>query len=289
MLFKGSDPVIRIRFLLLLSLFWNFLIMSSSSNYGFPSGQCVIAAHPRQHTTRPIVTGTSVLGIVYDGGVLLAADTLLSYGGMAKFQGISRLKIIPGTNVILGATGEYSDFQKIVQILEQKALEETQTSATLMDSLYADHTNSMTAAATWNYLRFLMYQKRNKFNPYWNDLIVAGSDADGRKPFLGSVDKIGTTVTDHVLATGFGSYLALPLLREKWRPDLTEGEARAILEDCLKVLFYRDCRGSAQIQLAKIPTGGTAIVSDPYPIDTYWDDPAFVNAAPAALDGDGGW
>jgi 20S proteasome subunit beta 7 len=250
----------------------------------FPSSvtAAAAAAPPRRHTTSPIVTGTSVLGIVYDGGVLLAADTLLSYGSMAKHQTAERLKAVQG--VVLGASGEYSDFQQIVQILEAKALEETTTALSVMDSLYADHKSDFTAASTWNYLRMLMYQRRNKGNPYWNDLIVAGADATG-KPFLGMVDKIGTTVTDNVLATGFGSYLALPLMREKWHPQLTEGEARALLEDCMKVLFYRDCRASSRIQLAKC-AGGQVLVSDPYQLETNWDAG---QETVAELEGDGGW
>ena len=112
-------------------------------------------------------------------------------------------------------------------------------------------------------------------------------------PFLGMVDKIGTTVCDKTLATGFGAWLALPLLREKWRPDLSEGEARALLEDCMKVLFLRDCRASPQIQLAKVtrnPADGSvmAAVSDPYILETHWDSAAFMRPV-ADLEGDGGW
>jgi 20S proteasome subunit beta 7 len=112
---------------------------------------------------------------------MLAADTLLSYGGMAKQQNIPRLHAITGTNTIIGASGEYSDFQTVIEILESEALEETRTSKSLMDSLYANEevqTKRMTAASTWNYLRFVMYAKRNKFNPYWNDIVVAGVDGD---------------------------------------------------------------------------------------------------------------
>ena len=103
------------------------------------------------------------------------------------------------------------------------------------------------AGEVWSYLRAVMYQRRNKMNPLWNDVLVAGMGGeDGSEPFLGSVDKIGTAYTDDTLATGFGSYLALPIMRERWRPDLEEGEARALLEDCLRVLFYRDCRAYKQ-------------------------------------------
>lgn len=244
------------------------------------------AVPARQHTTRPMITGSSVLGIVYDGGVLLAADTLLSYGSLAKAQGVSRLaEIGHGSNCVVGAGGEYSDFCKIQEILKQKALEETTTS--LMDSLYATG-QSLTAESIWNYLRMLMYSRRNRFDPLWNDLLVAGYDATRNKPFLGSVDKIGTTVTDNFLATGFGSYLAIPLLREKYRPDLSEGEARALLEDCLKVLFYRDGRASAKVQLAKCDASGV-LLSDPYDLqDLQWNAPEFVRPV-GDLNGDGGW
>ena len=92
-----------------------------------------------------------------------------------------------------------------------------------------------------------------------NDLVVAGFEDES--PFLGVVDKLGTTLQENLVATGFGAYLAMPLLREKWRPDLSEGEARALLEDCMKVLFFRDCRASARIQLAKVTTEGCIISS----------------------------
>lgn len=242
------------------------------------------AATPsRQHTVQPMVTGTSVLGIVYDGGVMLAADTLLSYGSMAKAQNIPRLHVVEKT--VIGASGEYSDFQRILEILKAKALEETTTS--VMDSLYTEE-SGMTAENTWNYLRMLLYSRRSKFNPFWNELLVAGTDLQG-KPFLGSVDKIGTTVRDNFIATGFGAYLAMPLLREKWRPDLTEGEARALLEDCMKILFFRDCRASPQIQLAKC-ADDEVLVSEPYELDTRsaWQAEAYRQSV-GELEDDGGW
>lgn len=95
----------------------------------------------------------------------------------------------------------------------------------------------------FHYLRAVMYQRRNKMDPLWNNLLVGGFK-DG-KSFLGSVlpiirsradpslvapcrsvDLIGTAYEDEFLATGFGSYLAIPILRKKWRPDLEEGEVR---------------------------------------------------------------
>jgi 20S proteasome subunit beta 7 len=238
----------------------------------------------KQHTTRPITTGTSVLGIVYDGGVLLAADTLLSYGSMVKSFNTPRLYSIED-RILLGASGEYSDLQEIVNSVKALALEASTTSS--MESIYVDR--KLPAKNLWNYLRAVMYQKRSKMNPYWNDVAVAGWDEQTNKPFLGTIDRLGTTLQENLVATGFGSYLAMPLMREKWRPDLSEGEARALLEDCMKVLFYRDCRASARIQLAKCTVDG-CIVSEPYELDhsNGWNAPSMIRAS-GDLDGDGGW
>jgi 20S proteasome subunit beta 7 len=229
-----------------------------------------------------MVTGTSVLGIQYAGGVMIAADTLCSYGSMAKYKDARRL-ISVNSKTLIGGGGEYSDFQAITDLLERNALEDRCTS----DSLYEEEDEEGCAREIWNYLRVVMYNRRNKMNPLWNDLVVAGYSSAG-DPFLGYVDKIGTTYEDTYIATGFGSYLALPLMREKWRPDLEEGEARALLEDCMRVLFYRDCRALNKIQIAKVTKEDGVLISDPYELETDWSSGEF-ETAKANLDDDGGW
>jgi 20S proteasome subunit beta 7 len=76
----------------------------------------------------------------------------------------------------------------------------------------------------------------------WNTFLVAGIE-DG-EPYLGCVDKIGTAFSDSKIATGYGAHIALPLMREalEKKPQMTKEEARALLINCLRVLFYRDCR-----------------------------------------------
>ena len=265
--------------------------MSLSLSSGGPATtnpSSVIASSPNapyQRTKQPIVTGTSVIGITYKDGIMLAADTLCSYGSMAKYKDARRLKVI-NSHTVLGGGGEYSDFQAICDLLERNTLENHCTSS---DSLYQEDDDE-SAPEVWSYLRAVMYNRRNKMNPLWNDLIVGGYDAEKKEPFLGLVDKIGTAYTDTILATGFGSYLATPILREKWRPDMEEGEARALLEDCMRVLFYRDCRALNRIQIAKVEMGesGKALVSEPFEIETNWDSASFVDPK-GGLEGDGGW
>lgn len=60
--------------------------------------------------------------------------------------------------------------------------------------------------------------------------------------FLGYVDMYGSHFEDNYVATGYGTYLALPLIRKHWRADLSFDEAKHLLFECMKVLIYRDCR-----------------------------------------------
>jgi hypothetical protein len=63
--------------------------------------------------------------------------------------------------------------------------------------------------------------------------------------FLAYVDLLGTTYSASTLATGYGSYIAQPLLRKavEGKEDvLTEEDAQKIIEDSMRVLFYRDAR-----------------------------------------------
>src|SRR5258708_29589687 len=69
--------------------------------------------------------------------------------------------------------------------------------------------------------------------------------------FLGYVDLLGTTYSASTLATGYGAYIAQPLLRKSVEGNettLTEEEATKIIETCLKVLFYRDARSFNKVR-----------------------------------------
>ncbi len=60
----------------------------------------------------------------------------------------------------------------------------------------------------------------------------------------------GTCYEEDFMATGFGMHLAMPILRDMWKADMSYDEARSLCESCLKLLFYRDCKASCKIQIA---------------------------------------
>jgi 20S proteasome subunit beta 7 len=212
---------------------------------------------PTTRTSQPIVTGTTVIGIKYADGVMLAADTLASYGSLARYNDVRRIQKV-GASTLIAASGEISDFQAVLDILDGMNRED----------INQDDGYTRTPQEVHSYLRAVMYQRRNKGNPLWNQLLIAGHRSN--QPFLGYVDLIGTAYEENYIATGFGAYLAIPLIRDRWNGNMTEGEAKSLLEDCLRVMYYRDCRASNRIQIAKATVDGT-LISEPYQITTEWE------------------
>jgi 20S proteasome subunit beta 7 len=77
---------------------------------------------PINHTTTPIVTGSTVLALKFKGGILLATDNLCSYGSMAMFRGVKRIESVTD-QVAISSSGEFSDFQEILRLLTEKTKE----------------------------------------------------------------------------------------------------------------------------------------------------------------------
>lgn len=203
---------------------------------------------PCKQTLYPVVVGTSVLGIKFKDGVLVAADTVGSYGSMAKYWSLSRIMTV-NDSTIMGCGGDYADFQFIQNIIEQKVIEE--------ECIADGFTYKPKALFSW--LTRVMYNRRSKMNPLWNTVIVAGMQND--EPFLGYVDKIGVAYEANSVASGYGAYIAQPLMRDALsrKPDMSEAEARAVLDQCMSVLYYRDARSWNKYEIAVVTSKGSHV------------------------------
>lgn len=196
----------------------------------------------------PSVTTTSVLGLKFKDGVILAADMLGSYGSLARYRNCQRLMTV-NDQTILGSSGDYADYQFISSIINQRVVEES----------CLDDGFSYTAPGLHSWLTRVMYNRRSQFNPLWNTFIVGGISED--KSFLGYVDKIGVAYEADTIATGFGAYLALPLLRDSVEKNkkMEEKEALELIDRCMKLLFYRDARSLNKYQVAVVSKKGSEI------------------------------
>ena len=61
-----------------------------------------------------------MIAVRFNGGIVMAADLLASYGSLARFRNCPRL-IKVNDSTLLGCTGDYADFQYLQRIIEQIA------------------------------------------------------------------------------------------------------------------------------------------------------------------------
>lgn len=67
----------------------------------------------------PVTTATSLVAVTFDKGVLIAGDTLASYGSLARYRNCPRVLKV-NNNIILGAGGDYADYQYVKDLIEHK-------------------------------------------------------------------------------------------------------------------------------------------------------------------------
>jgi len=220
-----------------------------------------------KHTTSPMVTGSSVCSIRTPNFVVMAADTLGSYGSLARFRNVNRIRQI-GEYSIIGAGGEISDFQQVMETLED-----------LETRNFCENDGiTLRAPNIHSYLTRVCYNRRSRMNPYYNQFAIGGivvaKDKEENKSdndfYLGYTDLYGTTFVDNYVATGMGAHVALPLLRKYYDPEMSVESATKILEDCMRVLFYRDCRTINKVVFATITNQGIKI-NPATSLQTYWD------------------
>lgn len=214
---------------------YDYKIANANNNSEFPT----------MHTQQPIVTGTSVVGLKYNNGIILAADNLGSYGSLARFTDVERL-IPVGKETVVGLSGDISDLQYIERLLDDLDL----------DNGYDDIDYPFKANHIHEYLNRVFYNRRSKLNPLWNAAVVAGID-DKNEPFLAYTDLLGVQYSSPSLATGFGAYLAVPLLRKVADSEddvkrLDQETARKAIIESMKILFYRDARSLNRYSLVTI-------------------------------------
>lgn len=208
----------------------------------------------KQNTRNPIMNGGVCIGLAFDDGVIIAADNQASFGNMNKFEVDRVFKVNKKT--IIGVGGDYADFQHVYKSIEQKQLED--------ESQMDGHCSGPLALHTW--LTRLNYNKRSNMDPYWVEWIVGGMQ-DG-KPFLGYVNRLGTSFQDRAIRTGRIGDIPLSLLREHTDANakISEQKAREEVMMAMQVLHARDCFTSPTFYMAIVTKDKDASVEGPFHI-----------------------
>lgn len=199
----------------------------------------------RTRTVNPIVTGSSVVGFIFNGGVILAADVLGSYGSLAKYRNLPRIHQV-NKQTVLALGGDLADADYIKEAIDSKVEED----------LVQEDGSEITPLALYSWCTRLMYHRRTKLNPLLTSIVVAG--IENSEPFLGRVNDKGTAHREFLIMTGIATHLTQGWIRTVLEnaPQLSKEQAESLMDRVIKQLYYRDCRAFARYRVCIVTKDG---------------------------------
>jgi proteasome beta subunit len=181
--------------------------------------------------------GTTTIGIVFNGGVILATEKRATMGYMIASKKAKKVYKV-AERIGMTTAGGVGDAQQLARIL------------TVECNLYhIRRSRSITVGAAATLLS--NYLNQNRYFPYYVQLLVGGVDEKG--PSVYSVDAMGgATKEEEIVATGSGSPMAYGVLEDRYRPDMNEDEAIDIAVRALKSAMKRDAGSGEGIHVVVI-------------------------------------
>ena len=184
-------------------------------------------------TSSAIKTGTSTVGITYDGGVVVGADHRATMGHFIANKSVQKLFRI-SDNIALTTAGLVGHAQSLSRVLaaELKLFE-----------LKRDMPMTVKGAATFtaNIL---------SGRPHYVQLLLVGVDPSG--PSVYSIDSAGGSIPDTYCATGSGSPYMYGVLEDQFKTDMSKDQALSLAAKALLASAQRDAASGNGMDLAYI-------------------------------------
>ena len=184
-------------------------------------------------TSSAIKTGTSTVGITYDGGVVVGAAHRATMGPFIANKSVQKLFRI-SDNIALTTAGLVGHAQSLSRVLaaELKLFE-----------LKRDMPMTVKGAATFtaNIL---------SGRPHYVQLLIVGVDPSG--PSVYSIDSAGGSIPDTYCATGSGSPYMYGVLEDQFKTGMSKDQALSLAAKALLASAQRDAASGNGMDLAFI-------------------------------------
>jgi proteasome beta subunit len=191
--------------------------------------------------------GTTTIGIVFAGGVILATEKRATMGYMIASKKAKKVYQV-AERIGMTTAGGVGDAQQLARIL------------TVECNLYQiRRSRPITVGATATLLS--NYLNQNRYFPYYVQLLVGGVDTTG--PSLYSVDAMGgATKEEEIVATGSGSPMAYGVLEDRFKAGMSEDEAIELAIRGLKSAMKRDAGSGEGIHVVAITRDKYEVLSE---------------------------
>lgn len=185
-------------------------------------------------------TGTTISGMVFDGGVVLGADTRATNGEEVAEKNCEKIHYLAPTMFCCGA-GTAADTEKTTELISsQLALLRMET-----------HSPSRVITAC-TMLRRLLFRYQGQIGAA---LVLGGTDVDG--PHIYQIYPHGSTGKLPYTTMGSGSLAAMAVYESSWREGMPENEAVELVQRTVLAGIFNDLGSGSNVDICVMRTDGT--------------------------------
>jgi proteasome beta subunit len=170
------------------------------------------------------IPGATTIGVACSDGVILASEKRVSYGYLIVSKGGK--KVFKITDSIGAACyGLVSDMQILVREMEAYA-----------NLFNLDVGRSISVRSAAKLMSNLLFGRR--LAPLITQTIVGGIDEEG--PSIYVLDVLGSVIPDKYAVVGSGTEIAVGVLEEGYKENMTVKEGKDLIERAMKSAISRD-------------------------------------------------
>ncbi len=185
-----------------------------------------------------VMRGTTTVGLICDGGVVLASERRATLGGSFIASRAARKIYRVDDRIAVTVAGIVGDAQTLVRIISVES------------QLYKIRRGEpITVRGVATLLANVLSGQR--FLPYIVQLLVGGIDRHG--PHIFSIDAFGgTTEEKDIAATGSGSPIAYGVLEDRYRDGINISEGIELAVQALNSAMKRDAASGDDMEVVAI-------------------------------------
>jgi proteasome beta subunit len=187
------------------------------------------------------IPGATTVGVVCPDGVVLASEKRVSYGYLVVSKGGKKVFKITD-HIGAACAGLVSDMQILVREVEAYA-----------NLFRLDVGRPISVRSSAKLMSNLLFTRR--LAPLITQTIVGGIDEEGTSLYV--LDVLGSVIPDKYAVVGSGTEIAMGVIEEGYREDMTVEEAKDLVVRAIKSAISRDVMSGDGIDFLLITKDGT--------------------------------
>jgi len=192
---------------------------------------------------KPTKTGTTIVGCIFKDGVVLGADTRATDGTIVAEKNCQKIHYI-APNIYCCGAGTAADTEYTTRMV-----------ASQLELHRLNSGRQVRVVAANRLLRQYLF----KYQGYVSAaLVLGGVDING--PYLGSIHPHGSSDRLPYVTMGSGSLAAMSVFEDRYRPDMTEEEAKELVADAIRAGIFNDLGSGSNVDVCVITKDKTEMI-----------------------------